>query len=293
MCTEEMATESPADCFSPPPRPASTETISSCSESTDTGDPPATYKPRRNKAARPAMRLSASHGCSHPSPFSQLLELTPELQEHIAQNLSLRELSSLAVTCRAATPLQSSVINMRIMELRRLIKSAHGSPHADIPPSEMLGTGPDHGRHRELHAHILARLQLQRGVPAPQSSGRAERRRSTLYQPARRGAPRQVVLPDVRRHHACAAGGQRVAERAPRVCRASPPKREPTQEETPSSAVGAQADVPAPASLRWTHASSGHVDVADSEVASLLSSSKARRRWRQFRAVVCEGSVHV
>ena len=261
-----MATESPADCFSPPPRPASTETISSCSESTDTGDPPATYKPRRNKAARPAMRLSASHGCSHPSPFSQLLELTPELQEHIAQNLSLRELSSLAVTCRAATPLQSSVISMRIMELRSSIKSAHGSLLMQISrlprclardqitgviESSMLTFWRVCSCNEEFLR--LSRAVALRGVAAPPAR--------------RRGAPRQVVLPDVRRHHACAAGGQRVAERASRLS-SLPASGEPTQEETPSSAVGAQADVPAPAVPEMDAPSSGHVDVADSEVAS-------------------------
>lgn len=269
MCTEEMATESPADCFSPPPRPASTETISSCSESTDTGDPPATYKPRRNKAARPAMRLSASHGCSHPSPFSQLLELTPELQEHIAQNLSLRELSSLAVTCRAATPLQSSVISMRIMELRSLIKSAHGSLLMQISrlprclardqitgviESSMLTFWRVCSCNEEFLR--LSRAVALRGVAAPFTSP---------LDAARLAKSCCQTCDDITR--ALLAVSEWLNELLAFV---EPPRRsgEPTQEETPSSAVGAQADVPAPAVPEMDAPSSGHVDVADSEVAS-------------------------
>jgi hypothetical protein len=114
------------------PRPPSTETVSSVSTAASNDVTP--RRSRRLKVAKlsptddaPMAFIGKCTKLRKAAGPSFLLELTPELQEHIALGLSLRDLSALAVTCRAATPLQSSVISMRIGALRMLIATAHGS----------------------------------------------------------------------------------------------------------------------------------------------------------------------
>ena len=55
----------------------------------------------------------------------RLLDLQPELLEHIATKLILTDLSALASTCHAASPLQCGVIGARCAALRALTVESH------------------------------------------------------------------------------------------------------------------------------------------------------------------------
>lgn len=73
----------------------------------------------------------SQHRPSQPPPAepaaasSRLFDLQPELLEHLASKLNLNDLSMLAATCHAATPLQSAVVSMRISALRALTSGSH------------------------------------------------------------------------------------------------------------------------------------------------------------------------
>ena len=62
----------------------------------------------------------------------RLLDLQPELLESVASKLQLPDLSAVATTCHAATPLQAVVIATRIALLRELTHTSHAHLRALI-----------------------------------------------------------------------------------------------------------------------------------------------------------------
>ena len=77
------------------------------------------------KAAPYKLRKLAVRQSAGSQPL-QLLELQPEVLELVANKLAQVDLSALAATCHAATPLQSAVIGLRVAALRTLTAESHG-----------------------------------------------------------------------------------------------------------------------------------------------------------------------
>lgn len=97
---------------------------------------------RATRASRTDSSAKRSRAHTKESRCWFLEQLQPELHEHVAAHCSLRDLLSLAITCRSTSPLQSSVISARIASLRSLISFAHVqliSLIARLPPCPAQG----------------------------------------------------------------------------------------------------------------------------------------------------------
>ena len=123
------------------------------------------------------------HAAAPASGTARLLELQPELLESIATKLTLRDLSSLAATCRGTTLLQSAVIGLRIAELRELTTASHAHLLALIEQIEALPyiTGnSNEGEGTAANAVFQAQKQFFGGLAKANGDTRAEDRTGRL-----------------------------------------------------------------------------------------------------------------